>query len=66
MGSQRWVIVITSKDLTEEDRRRLQGGVNEILQKGAYRMEELLGEIRRLVQGNLLGGSASPAPARRA
>ncbi|MCI0540393.1 MAG: response regulator, partial [Verrucomicrobiales bacterium] len=42
------VIVITSKDLTDEDRRRLNGHVSEILQKGGYRIDDLLAEIRRL------------------
>ncbi len=43
------IIVITSKNLTDEDRQRLNGDVNDILQKGAYSTEELLREIRRLV-----------------
>jgi CheY-like chemotaxis protein len=43
------VIVVTAKDITEEDRRRLNGHVIEILQKGAYGTEDLLREIRRLL-----------------
>jgi CheY-like chemotaxis protein len=43
------VIVVTAKDLTEEDRLRLNGYVNKILQKGAYSREELLNEVRDLV-----------------
>jgi len=43
------VIVITAKVLTEEDRRRLNGGVEAIVQKGGRGGEELLGEIRELV-----------------
>ncbi|MCH6582817.1 MAG: response regulator, partial [Proteobacteria bacterium] len=39
------VIVVTAKDLTEEDRRRLNGYVESILQKGAYEPEELLREV---------------------
>ncbi len=40
----KWIprIVVTAKDLTEEDRRRLNGYVESILQKGAYEAEELL------------------------
>jgi hypothetical protein len=41
--------VITAKDLTAEERRRLDGRVNKILQKGAYSREELLSEVRDLV-----------------
>jgi PAS domain S-box-containing protein len=43
------VIVVTGKDLTEEDRRRLNGHVIQILQKGGYSMGELLEEIRKLL-----------------
>jgi signal transduction histidine kinase/CheY-like chemotaxis protein/ligand-binding sensor domain-containing protein len=50
------VIVITAKDLTEEDRRRLNGQVTQILQKGAYSTAELIREIRRL-----LANTRSPA-----
>ena len=42
------VVVITSKDLTEEDRRRLNGGVARIIQKGTLSFDELLGTIRSL------------------
>jgi len=36
------VVVVTAKDLTPEDRQRLNGYVEQILQKGAYSREELL------------------------
>jgi CheY-like chemotaxis protein len=40
------VIVITAKDLTAEDRKRLNGHVEKILFKGAYRGEDLIRDIR--------------------
>jgi CheY-like chemotaxis protein len=40
------VIVLTAKELTRDDRLRLNDSVEKILQKGAYRREELLGEVR--------------------
>ena len=43
------VIVITAKDLTEDDRRRLNGEVARILQKGAISAGNLLAEIRSLI-----------------
>ncbi|MDH3495371.1 MAG: GAF domain-containing protein [Gemmatimonadota bacterium] len=43
------VIVITAKDLTDEDLRRLNGGVQEIVRKRAHGEDELLAEIRDLV-----------------
>lgn len=43
------VVVLTSKDLTPEERRLLNGNVEKILQKGAYGREALLRELRRVV-----------------
>jgi PAS domain S-box-containing protein len=43
------VVVITAKDLTEEDRRRLNGGVERVVQKGGHEPQALLGEVRQLV-----------------
>jgi signal transduction histidine kinase/CheY-like chemotaxis protein len=43
------VIVVTAKDLTDEDRRRLNGHVIQILQKGGYSPQELLDEVQRVL-----------------
>lgn len=43
------VIVITAMDVTAEDQARLNGHVKQILQKGAYKQEDLLNEVRTLV-----------------
>jgi CheY-like chemotaxis protein len=43
------IIVITAKDLTREDRERLNGYVQKILLKGAHGRDELLAEVRDLV-----------------
>jgi hypothetical protein len=43
------VIVITARDLTEDDRRRLNGEVARILQKGDRTSADLLAEIRSLI-----------------
>ena len=40
------VIVVTSKDLTQEDRKRLNGQVIQILEKGGYSTTELVEEVR--------------------
>ncbi|MCW5554049.1 MAG: response regulator [Verrucomicrobiae bacterium] len=50
------VVVITAKDLTEEDRRRLNGQVAKILPKGTTSSEELLAELRALAGLELGGG----------
>jgi len=43
------VVVVTAKDLTDEDRHRLQGHVVQILQKGGYSTQRLLDEINGLL-----------------
>jgi signal transduction histidine kinase/DNA-binding response OmpR family regulator len=43
------VVVVTSKDLTEEDRLRLSGYVQKVVQKGGYDRERLLAELRDLL-----------------
>ena len=47
------VVVLTAKDVTEDDRRRLNGSVAKILRKAAYRREELLLEVREQVKACL-------------
>lgn len=44
------VIVITAKDLTHGDREQLSSHVERIVQKGAFRVDELVNEIRRVVK----------------
>jgi signal transduction histidine kinase/DNA-binding response OmpR family regulator len=44
------VIVVTSKDLTAEDRRRLSGNVTRILAKGAQPLSEVLARLRLLIR----------------
>jgi signal transduction histidine kinase/DNA-binding response OmpR family regulator/HAMP domain-containing protein len=43
------IVVVTAMDLTPDERRRLNGYVEQILHKGAYSRELLLHEIRDLV-----------------
>ena len=43
------VIVITAKDLTPEDLKRLNGEVERIMQKGATGAEQLLAEVRAIL-----------------
>ncbi len=47
------VVVLTAKDLTDDDRARLNGGVERIVQKGAYTKDALLGEVRRLLDASI-------------
>jgi len=44
------VIVLTAKDLTDEDRRMLSGRVEQIVEKGASTHDQLLGLVRRVVE----------------
>ena len=43
------VVVITAADLSEQDRARLNGGVEQILRKSAFDRDDLLEEVRREV-----------------
>ena len=43
------VIVLTAKDLTAEDRDRLAGKVEEVLEKNAYTREQLLERVSEAV-----------------
>ena len=58
------VVVVTAKDLTPEDRLRLNGYVQKVLQKGAYNREALLSEVRDLVVARARrkpsGGGSAP------
>ena len=45
------VVVLTSKDLTPEERSLLSGKVERILQKGMYSREALLKEVKKIVDG---------------
>jgi signal transduction histidine kinase/DNA-binding response OmpR family regulator len=56
------IIVVTAKELDDEDRKRLNGYVAQVLQKGSYTREELLREIRKLVTG-AVGSLAAAMPA---
>jgi CheY-like chemotaxis protein len=49
------VIVVTAADLTEDDRRCLNGGVLHVLQKSSLTRDQLLGELRDLVAQSLPG-----------
>ncbi|MDH3582970.1 MAG: response regulator, partial [Phycisphaerae bacterium] len=44
------IVVITAKDLTEEDRDRLNGQVHRVVQKGSYGRDSLLAEVSRQVK----------------
>jgi len=58
------IIVLTAKDLTADDRARLEGHVNNVLQKGVFSRDELLQLIRReIVACAVRGAPASPLPA---
>ncbi|MDX1430491.1 MAG: response regulator, partial [Rhodothermales bacterium] len=67
-SNERWrsipVIVITAKDLTPEDRRRLNGYVERILEKGIYASETLLREVCDIVRARIETRPSSTAEVR--
>ncbi len=44
------VVIVTAKELSEDERHRLETDVEQILSKGGRQRDELLDEIRRLVE----------------
>jgi signal transduction histidine kinase/DNA-binding response OmpR family regulator len=55
------VVIVTARDLTPEDRHRLNGQVEQVLQKGAYSRDDLLKELR-----GILGSRTDSGPGRSA
>jgi len=55
------VVVITAKDLTEEDRERVTENVRKVLQKGRYGRDELLAYVRDIV-AEQTRNAATPKP----
>lgn len=53
------IVVMTAKDITADDHLRLDGHVSRVMQKGTYRREELITEIR----SRLIGLTAPTAAA---
>ncbi|WP_135552801.1 response regulator [Paenibacillus cymbidii] len=47
------IVVVTAKTITSEDRARLSGYVNKIIQKGAFDRESLLREVQLLVAASI-------------
>lgn len=44
------IIVITAKNLTHQEKMRLQGRIQSLLQKGEFMNDELLDEVRKLIE----------------
>jgi len=47
------VVVITAKELTDADRRRLNGGVRDVVQKGSQDIDRLMAEVRSRVAAHV-------------
>jgi CheY-like chemotaxis protein len=56
-ANEKWkhlpVLVVTAKELTPEDRARLNGHVDRVLQKGSYQKKELIEQVARMVAARL-------------
>jgi signal transduction histidine kinase/CheY-like chemotaxis protein len=56
------IIVLTAGDLNEAERRRLEGSVQQVFQKGSYDRKTLLNEIYRLVSEAIALNDGIPQP----
>src|SRR5262249_8450033 len=52
------VLVVTGRDLTDADRRRLNGGIERIVQKGGYESDDLLREVGQALAACVAGERA--------
>ena len=55
------VVVVSAKELTPEDRERLQGHVQKILQKGDFGRDQLLREVQQTVKLFLSDPNETPS-----
>jgi threonine synthase len=44
------VIVVTAKELTNKEKERLEGQIQSLMQKGDFMSDELLSEVRALIE----------------
>ena len=54
------IVVITAKELSKDERARLTNRVQRVIQKSARTTDEVLSEIRRLVQESSAGPATTP------
>ncbi len=57
------IVVLTAMELSEEDQRRLNHGVERVLQKGAYTLRELEFELRALLHERMGPATRTTPPA---
>jgi CheY-like chemotaxis protein len=50
------IVVITAKELTDQDRKRLNGGVARVLAKGARGQDDLVAELKHLAAAHVKAG----------
>jgi CheY-like chemotaxis protein len=56
------IIVVTAKDLTEQDRERLGDAAQRVLTKQALSIDELRGQVRDLLGAHRSRADVSPSP----
>jgi threonine synthase len=44
------VIVVTAKELTSEEKKRLKGQIQSLMQKGEFLTDDLVDEVRSIIQ----------------
>jgi CheY-like chemotaxis protein len=49
------IVIVTAKEISDVDRKRLKGNVTAIMDKGQFSREELTGEVRRAMAGRSVG-----------
>jgi len=54
IGCMTRVVVVTAKDLDQDDRAKLQGGVEDIVSKTGTSVDDILAEVREALHNNII------------
>jgi CheY-like chemotaxis protein len=57
------IIVVTAKDLTDQDHQRLNGNIQALLSKGLFGEQELLDDVAMALSGALKASALAPGQA---
>jgi CheY-like chemotaxis protein len=58
-GSQIPIVVLTAKDLSEDERERLAGDTKAVLRKSMHSRDELAAELRRVLKMRRVEGATA-------
>jgi len=57
------VVVLTAKEITPQDRERMDGEVSKVIQKGSLTVDELMAELGRVLDSHIREARSGTAQA---